>query len=240
MNKTIPFLLPVRSLLFIAVFVIGAAVTGQAFADITNWWTIVATAVNFLTIGILVLVARKDGKTYKELINYEKGKTKIKDVVITVIVVYLVGMGVMYLTAFILYGTFMPSVSAALAAPVSKPLAILVFLLLPVTTALAEDGLYIGYGVNRINNKAAAIIVPAFFFALQHSFIPLIPDARYMLYRFFSFLPLTVILSWNYYMKRNPLPIMVGHALIDLATVILVLCTSFDPALYETMLENCK
>ena len=99
MNKTIPFLLPVRSLLFIAVFVIGAAVTGQAFADITNWWTIVATAVNFLTIGILVLVARKDGKTYKELINYEKGKTKIKDVVITVIVVYLVGMGVMYLTA---------------------------------------------------------------------------------------------------------------------------------------------
>ena len=194
--------------------------------------------VNIITVALLVFYALKEGKTYKELINYEKGKTKINQIIVMCIIILFVGMGCMYLTAFILYGTIMPPVSVMLAAPLSKPLAVLVFLLLPVTTALAEDGLYLGVGVNGISNKTAAILVPAFFFALQHSFIPTLFDMRYVLYRFFSFLPLTIILCWHYYKKRNPLPIMIGHALIDLATVVLVLSTSMVPGLYESMLEQ--
>ena len=52
---------------------------------------------------------------------------------------------------------------------------------------------------------------------------------------FLSFLPLTIILCWYYYKKRNPLPIMVGHAIIDFATVIQILITSFSPGFYEMM-----
>ena len=237
MNKnSIPFLLPIRCLLFAVVFFIGAAFTGKALTDISNWWTVVATAVNVFTIVLLIVVAKKNGQTYAELINYEKGKTKIRQIVIISVVTYLVGMGGMYLAALILYGTIMPSVSVVLMAPVSKPLAVLVFLLLPVTTALAEDGLYLGYGINRIGNKVFAVAVPAFFYALQHCFIPLIPDVRYILYRFFSFLPLTVLYCIYFRKKRNPLPVMIGHALIDLATVLMVLGTSFVPGMYESML----
>lgn len=232
------FLLPFRSVIFIVIFVAAALVTGKNLSDITNLWTVVATAVNVLTILLLVACARKEGKTFKEKINYEKGKTTVKQVILVSLLILAVGMGGMYLTAFILYGTVMPSASVMLAAPISKPLAILVFLLLPVTTALAEDGLYLGFGVNGITNKAAAILVPAFFFALQHCFIPTMFDLKYVLYRFFSFLPLTIILCWHYYKNRNPLPIMIGHALIDLATVIMVLCTTMVPGLYESWLEQ--
>ena len=35
--------------------------------------------------------------------------------------------------------------------------------------------------------------------------------------------------------KRNPVPIMVGHALIDMMTVSWVLATSMVPGFYETM-----
>jgi membrane protease YdiL (CAAX protease family) len=234
-NKSI-WLLPLRSVVFLLFFVLVGAITG--LSDISSWWTVVATAVNVFTIIILVICAGKEGKTFKEKINYEKGKTSVKQVILVSLLIIVVGMGVMYLSAFVIYGTVMPSAAAMMAAPVSKPLAILVFLLLPVTTALAEDGLYLGFGVNGIKNKWCAILIPAFFFALQHCFIPTLFDLKYVLYRFFSFLPLTIILCWHYYKNRNPLPIMIGHALIDLATVIMVLSTSMVPGLYEKMLEQ--
>lgn len=44
-----------------------------------------------------------------------------------------------------------------------------------------------------------------------------------------------IILCWHYYKKRNPLPIMVGHAIIDVATVAQIFATALIPGLYETM-----
>lgn len=120
-------------------------------------------------------------------------------------------------------------------APLAPCLAIANIFILPVTIALAEDGLYLGIGVNYIKNKYAAILLPAFFFALQHSFIPVIFDIRYIIYRFISFLTLTITLCWYYYKKRNPLPIMVGHAIIDVATVAQIDMTSLIPGLYDMM-----
>ena len=48
-------------------------------------------------------------------------------------------------------------------------------------------------------------------------------------------LPLTVILCWYYYKKRTPLPIMVGHAVIDVATVSQICLTSIIPGFYDMM-----
>ena len=65
-NK-LPWLLPVRSVLFLLIFVIGAALTGKAVDEITNWWTVVVTVVNVITIALLVITAKCSGMTYKEL-----------------------------------------------------------------------------------------------------------------------------------------------------------------------------
>ena len=48
-------------------------------------------------------------------------------------------------------------------------------------------------------------------------------------------LPLTLILCWKYHKSRNPVPIMVGHAVIDVATVVQILATSAIPGFYEMM-----
>ena len=199
-----------------------------------SWWSIVATIVNIFTIGMLICIAKRDNQTYWELIDYHKGQTKVKQVVGITILVVVVGMVGMYLAGFLCYGVI-PYAAPMMIAPIPKALAILNAFLLPMTTAFAEDGLYLGLGVNGIKNKLCAIIIPAFFFALQHSFIPVLFDTKYIIYRFLSFLPLTIILCWYYYKKRNPLPIMVGHAIIDLATVIQIIITSFVPGFYEMM-----
>ena len=236
-KKYLPFLLPIRSIVFLLIFFIGSDITGKALPDISNWWTIVATIVNILVIVLLIVIAKKCGMSFGEFINYEKGKTKVSQVVIIVIVTFVVGMTVMYLAGFICYGVVMPYTALMMLTPIPKVLAIINVILLPVSTAFAEDGLYLGVGVNNIKNKWAAILVPAFFYALQHSFIPTLFDTRYIIYRFLSFLPLTIVYSWYYQKKQNPLPIMIGHAAIDAMMAVWVLATSMIPGLYEQMLE---
>ena len=236
MNKKsyLPYLLPIRSIIFLLVFVIGAWITKQGVDNISNGWTIVASLGNIITILMIVLIAKKSKSSYRELINLEKGKTKIKQIVIMTLVILFIGTIGMYLAGFICYGVI-PYMAPMMIAPIAAPLAIINVLILPITTALAEEGLYLGCGVNQIKNKYVAILVPAFFFALQHSFIPTVFDFKYIIYRFLSFLPLTIILCWYYHKKRNPLPIMIGHAILDVATVMMILATSVTPGLFETM-----
>lgn len=230
------YLLPIRSIMFILIFAIGAIITKQNVSDISNWWSIVATVVNVVTILILIFTAKKMKSSYWELINYEKGKTKIKQVVIVSFIVLWIGTLGMYLAGFICYGKF-PYAAPMMIAPIPLVLAILNCVILPITVPFAEDGLYLGCGVNQIKNKYLAILVPAFFYALQHCFIPTLFDAKYIIYRFLSFLPLTIILCWYYKKKKNPLPIMVGHALIEIASVAMILMTSISPEIYQTMLN---
>lgn len=232
-TKNLPLLLPFRCIIFVLIFIIESLITSKNLDEISNSWSIVASVVNIVTILLLVMVTKKNGG-YAKLINYEKGKTKPKEVVLMILLILLVGMSGMYLAGFVCYGVI-PYAAPMMIAPIPLWLAILNVVVLPVTTAFAEDGLYLGCGVNQIKNKYTAIFVPAFFFALQHSFIPTLFDAKYIAYRFLSFLPLTIILCWHYQKHRNPLPIMIGHAIIDVATVAQILATSAIPGFYEMM-----
>lgn len=233
-KKSLLLLLPLRSVVFPLIFITGAAIAGKELSDISSWWSYTATIVNILTVLLLIAAAKHRGQTYAELINYRKGTTSVRSIVLISLLILSVGMTGMYLAGFICYGVI-PYGAPMMIEPVPKALALINIPLLPITTAFAEDGLYLGYGVNSIKNKTAAILIPAFFFALQHCFIPTLPDARYMIYRFISFLPLTVILCWYYHKKRDPLPIMIGHAVIDAATVMQIAATSFIPGFYDKM-----
>ena len=235
-NKKLILLMPLRSLIFILVFITVSAVTGKNLSDISNIWSVAASVINILFVLSLVLITRKQGG-YLELINYAKGKTRPKQVFAMIGIILLVGMAGMYLAGWICYGVI-PYAAPMMIAPIPPVLAVINLIVLPVSTALAEDSLYLGCGVRQFENKFAAIIVPAFFFAVQHSFIPTLPDVRYIIYRFISFLPLTIILCMHYHKHKNPLPIMIGHAVIDVATAGQILATSVIPGFYEMMLSQ--
>lgn len=235
-NKSMVYLLPIRCVIFVLIFVIGAIITKQEVEDISNWWSIAASIVNIVVILILHFSTKKNNSSFWELINYQKGKTKAKQIIGISVLVLVIGMMGMYMAGYLCYG-IIPYAAPMMIAPIPIWIAVINVAILPITTAFAEDGLYLGCGVNQIHSKILAISVPAFFFALQHSFIPTLFDLRYIIYRFISFLPLTLILCWYYYKKRDPLPIMVGHAIIDVATVLQILATSAIPGFYEMMCE---
>ncbi len=235
-KKLLPLLLPIRCLVFPIIFIIGAAVTGQNVADISNWWSVIASVVNIGTIVLLILAAMCAKSNYWTLINFQKAQTKVGQVIGVTLAILIIGMLGMYLAGWLCYGK-LPYAAPMMIAPIPLWLAIVNVIILPVSTSFAEDGLYLGYGVNQICNKYAAVIIPALLFALQHSFIPTLFDIRYIIYRFLSFLPLTIILCLYYYRRRNPVPIMIGHTVIDLATVMQILATSAVPGLFEKMCE---
>lgn len=233
-NKNMVFLLPIRCMIFALIFVIGAIFTKQKVEDISNWWSIVASIVNIVIILIMHFFTKKNKSSFWELINFQKGKAKAKQIIEISVLILAIGMTGMYMAGYLCYG-IIPYAAPMMIAPIPVWLAVINIAILPISTAFAEDGLYLGCGVNQIQNKILAITIPAFFFALQHSFIPTLFDLKYIIYRFISFLPLTLILCWYYYKKRNPLPIMVGHAIIDMATVLQILATSVIPGFYEMM-----
>ena len=234
-RKGFYFLLPVRCIIFFLIFTLGALIAGKTAEEISSGWSIAASIVNILTILLLVFTAKVRGGSYKELINYRKGQSGIKTTIIVVIVSVVIGMSGMPLSGLIFYGTVMPEVSLKMIAPVHALLAVINVFVLPVTTALAEDGLYLGAGTGSIKNKYASVAVPAFFYAVQHCFIPFIPDIRYMAYRAFSFLPLTIVFCIFYRKKKDPVPLMAGHAVLDLATASSILAMSLIPDAYEQM-----
>ena len=236
MNKRyLPVLMPIRSLIFVAVFIVLSMIAGRSLSDISNTWSVVASAVNIITIASLIFITRSDGGLRK-LLNYEKGKTTPKQVVCMSLLINCLGMGLMYLAGFLCYGKI-PYAPSMMIAPIPVPLAVLNLILLPVSTAIAENSIYLGCGVGTIKNRYLSVILPSFFFAVQHCFIPTLPDARYMVYRFLSFLPLTIILCIIYRKNRNPMPIMIGHAIIDLLTAGQILATSAIPGFYDMMIS---
>ena len=235
-DNKLKYLLPIRSIIFIIVFTVGAYITGKELKDITNCWSIIATIVNIITLLILIKIIKKEKTTFAKFINFRKGRTNIREIAIVSLIMLIIGTGGMYLAGFICYGKF-PYAAPMMIEPINQALAIVNLLVLPVTVAFAEEGLYLGCGVNSFEDKYKAIFIPAFFYALQHCFIPTLFDIRYIIYRFLSFLPLTIILCWYYHKNKNPLPIMIGHALIEVASVVMILITSVNPEVYQRILN---
>ena len=233
------FYLSIRSILFILIFALISAFSKTSLTEISGFWTLAVIVVNILTILILFFICKKEKTNYLDLIKYKKGNTKIKSVVLFSLVSIIAGIGGMYIAGFICYNE-LPYLPVMMVKPIPVVLSIIVILILPITTTLAEDGLYLGVGVNNINNKYCAILIPAFFYAIQHSFIPFLFDTQFIIYRFISFLPLTILFCSYYYCKKNPLPLMVGHFVLNIATVFQIFIFSLFPEMYEEMINVKK
>ncbi|MBN2851179.1 MAG: hypothetical protein JXQ23_00425 [Clostridia bacterium] len=233
MKKTLAFSIPVlRTILFITAGLLLTVITKKTLLEMTRWWTILCSVVNVITIIILAVVLKYEGSSYRELLNYKKGQIKFKNTVIIVFSMLLVGIGGMYAFGYLIYG-YMPTL---LIQPVPVWLGIINVIVFPVTIIFAEMPIYFAYSINRIEkfsgSRVLAFSYCMFFYALQHSFIPLLFDWKYIVFKFLSFLPLMVVLSIIYNKKRNLAPLMIGHGIMDLATSSQILIMSLFPAVY--------
>lgn len=236
-DQKIWFFLPMRCLLFIAAFSFCSMITQRNLTEITHWWSILASVVNLVTIVVLWIICKHNNTTYPEMIRYEKkGKNLFKGGLFILLMLFI-GIGGMYLAGWLCYGEF-PYFAPVMIAPVPPHLAVLNIFILPLTTTIAEDGIYLGYGVNHFSSKWTAVLIPAFFYALQHSFIPMTFDMKFIPYRFLSFFPLTIWICFQYHRGSSVSYIMTGHWLLNVATTMQIAITSFYPETYTMLLRQ--
>lgn len=213
--------LPMRCFLFLTAFSFCSIITRRKLTEITHWWTILASAANIVTIIVLWMICKRQGITYCEMIhyNYNRKQGNIFRGFVFIVIMISMGMAGMYAAGVLCYGRF-PYLAPMMTEPAPLYPALLNILVLPITTTIAEDGLYLGYGVNNFSSRWTAVLVPAFFYALQHSFIPTLLDVRFIVYRFLSFFPLTIWICYQYYKGKPVSYIMTGHWILNLATTI--------------------
>jgi membrane protease YdiL (CAAX protease family) len=96
----------------------------------------------------------------------------------------------------------------------------------PFIWGLTEQMTYNGYLVPRfqvLGSTSLAIAVVAFVWSLQHAFMPLTFDPKFMTFRLLSPIPFSVFQALLYLRLRRLVPFATAHALMDGATVLLPL-----------------
>lgn len=97
----------------------------------------------------------------------------------------------------------------------------------PLLWGFTEQMTYNGYALPRLQvlcgSTGIAIAVVAFFWALQHAFMPLTFDPAFMLHRLLASIPHSVFAILVYLRLRRLLPLAIAHWLMDGASVLLPL-----------------
>jgi membrane protease YdiL (CAAX protease family) len=84
---------------------------------------------------------------------------------------------------------------------------------------------YNGYLVSRFQilfrSSILAIVFVAFAWSLQHAFMPLTFDAKFMAFRLLASVPNSVFQTLLYLRLRRLIPFAIAHALMDGASVLI-------------------
>lgn len=234
------FLIPaIRTLLFIVIAILLYSMPyfrGGKLSDVSIWWPLYSIVVNIITIEFFVYLTKMEGKRFWTLLNLNFNKMQnLKAVSIAAPIMLFLGISGMISISWLIYG-YMPLTNTQ---PLPVWAALIVVILLPVTFVFSEIPFYLGYCAPRIKkitkNEVFSIVYPLFFYAIQHSFMPLLFDFKHILSRFLMFFPLLIFIGIWYSRKKDLVPLMAGHGLLDLFAGIQFLMVSIYPSIYEMM-----
>lgn len=211
-------------LLFMRLNVHNAAVA------LRNWSSVFGTLVDFGCLGLLISLTRREGIRLRDLIGFVKSKltTDISlglGIFIIVFPVTIFGGGM--LAMLITYGNLNPVFPEATYSRTLPLLAVLYSRILwwPLWSA-TEEMTYNGYALPRLNAMTKSpwlsVAIVSFFYSIQHSFLSL-ATLQFGFYMFLTFIPLTVAMELIYLRIRRLTPLIVGHWLMDLFSVLFLL-----------------
>lgn len=222
------FLLPSR-LLFFLIFQAVIALILNSWEKSEKYWLLSATLTNIASIWLLLLLFRKEGRSFFELFRFNK-KTLKKDILIFSGLVIIAGPIVFlpgYFLSILLWND--PNVPTLMMfGPIEKGLIYFLLIAFPVTIAFAEVPTYFGYVMPAIvkHNKAKwlAIILPVLFLSIQHATLPFIPDLNFIIYRSLVFFPLALLIGVSLFFRPSLfIYFVILHGFMDLGAAVMFL-----------------
>ena len=193
------------------------------------WWVAWLVPVNVATVFLLGLRQRAEGARFGDLLAPQWRPPRLDLPWYLLALSVSVPLGIMpnLLLGRLLWGSaFAGALPSFAAMPVS--LVWVLAALVPITQALAEPALYLGYVLPRVRrlggSPGRAIALTAAAMSLQNLFLPALLDWRFALWRALMFLPLSLWLAWLVARRPSLLPYLaVAHGIMNLSLVFLVL-----------------
>ena len=192
--------------------------------DAEPWLPVYGTLIDAGCLMLLWRLTRREGIRLVDLVGFERTRLS-RDVLlglalIPACLVFILG-GV-YATGWLLYSTLTPPF---LFGRLPLPAALYGVLVFPFIWGLTEQMTYNGYLLPRFQvlsrSASVAMMIVAFEWSLQHSFMPLTFDAKYMVFRFLSSVPNSVFQTFLYLRLRRVIPLAISHAVMDGASVVI-------------------
>jgi hypothetical protein len=219
-----------RSALFIlfqALFAAFFALAGNssAWLESARWWPFVAIFTNIVSIVLLILLFRKEGKQYFQLLRFSRETVK-KDL-LWLLGLTVIGGPIMALPMNIV-GNAIFGDSMIPTNMMFRPLptwAFILSFLFPLTIAFAELPTYFVYVMPRLavqlKNGWVAWLIAAFILGAQHIFLPFIPDGRFILWRLLMYIPFALFAGLVIKLRPTMLPYyLIIHTLVDISAVL--------------------
>ena len=175
-------------------------------------------------LALLWRLTRHEGIRLLDLVGFERTRlrrdTLLGFALIPVSLVFILG-GI-YGAGWLLYETLTPPY---LFGSLPLPAALYGVLVFPFIWGLTEQMTYNGYLIPRFQvlcrSTSVAIALVAFAWSLQHVFMPLTFDAKFMTFRLLASVPNTVFQTFLYLRLRRLIPFAIAHAMMDAASVLI-------------------
>ena len=207
-----------------AVFAVRSSPT--PWHDSEGWLPVYGTLIDAGCLAMLWQLTRSEGIRLVDLVGFD-GKRFVRDVLLGVALIPVslaFIFGGVYAAGWIVYGTLTPPLVFG---NLPLPAALYGVLVWPFIWGLTEQMTYNGYLLPRFQalgrHTAIAVAIVAFAWSLQHSFMPMTFDAKFMTYRLLAAVPNTVLQTLLYLRLRRVIPLAVAHALMDGTTVLIPL-----------------
>jgi uncharacterized protein len=193
------------------------------------WWTVYGTLVDLGCLALMWRFTRAEGITIRDLI----GAIKLPRDILTglgyycLIFPFFVGGGL--LSTKLVYGSIHADVSSGLFMARTLPVWAVVYSLSVwwMIWSPTEELTYQAYALPRIQALSGrtwvAMAVVGFWWALQHSLLPFLPDWRSVLWRFLAMVPGVIVLMLIYLKTRRLPPLIMAHWLMDIGAVLMTL-----------------
>jgi hypothetical protein len=205
-----------------AVFALRASPT--PWHDAEPWLPVYGTLIDAGCLALLWRLTRREGIRLFDLIGFERARLG-RDILLGLVLIppsLVFILGGNSAAGWVLYGTLTP---AYLFGPLPLPAALYGVLVWPFIWGLTEQMTYNGYLLPRFQvlcgSTSVAIACVAFAWSLQHAFMPLTFDAKFMAYRLLSPVPHTLFVALLYLRLRRLVPFAIAHALMDGASVLI-------------------
>jgi len=192
--------------------------------DAGPWLPVYGTLIDAGCLALLWWLTRREGIRLVDLVGLERSRV-IRDVLLGVALIpvclafILAGV---YGAGWLVYGSLTPPYFTG---PLPLPAVLYGLLVWPFIWGLTEQMTYNGYLMARFQvlcgRTSVAVAIVALVWSLQHAFMPLTFDPKFMAFRLLSPIPESIFVTLLYLRLRRLIPLAVSHALMDGATVLI-------------------